>query len=647
MRSLRPLVVGLAALLAGGLASGTAAHAALPWAACAPSGFQCATLDVPVDRSGATPGTIRLSAKRALSATPATTAVLALAGGPGQAALPISKVFKGDLAPFLGSRDLLVYDQRGTGGSNPLRCAALALPARSVADAVRRCAEQIGPARAFFTTAQSVEDIEALRVAGGYAKLVLYGVSYGTKVALAYAAAHPAQVEALVLDSVVLPEGPAALRASTLAAVPRVLGRDLCEARECTSVTPSVTADVKRLASKLGRRRISGPVLDGRGRRFTARLSAGGLLALLIAGDLDPTLRGELPGSMRAALTGDVRPILRLSARSSGLENRRQVAGYQQAAADSDALFFTTTCEENPTLPWTRGAPQAQREDEAEAFLRTVPVQAFGVFPRSVGLFGVPSLCLGYPVAGPPPAAPGALPDVPVLVLDGLSDLRTPLEDAQALATRFPRIAVIGVPHTGHSVLGSEPAGCAKAAVAAFAAGTAPQPCPAVDNPFSPTPRPPASLNKVKPASGLSPKVGRTVNAVIFTLNDARRQVIGAAIGTGRLPRAVGGLRNGSVRVAGLTRLTLRNYEYVPGVRVNGVYVTNGSTRLRISGRAAARGSLTVSRDGNRVTGRLDGRRVALVRSRAVRGAGAGVTADPLPTLAQALARGRRLAAVR
>ncbi|MCW2958796.1 MAG: alpha/beta hydrolase, partial [Solirubrobacterales bacterium] len=569
---------------------------------------------------------------------------VALAGGPGQAALPIASAFKRDLAPLLGQADLLVYDQRGTGKSNPLQCAALAVSSGSLSTAVRRCAEQLGPARAFFTTVQSVEDIEALRIAGGYAKLVLYGVSYGTKVALAYAAAHPATTQALILDSVVLPEGPAATRGSTLAAVPRVLGSELCGNRVCAKITPSIVSDVRKLAARLDKRRLSGPVLSGSGRTFTARLSVDGLVSILVAGDLDPTLRAELPGSVRAALLGDVRPILRLSARSAALENRATDGdrGFQQAAADSDALFFVTSCEESSSMPWTRGAPQAQRQSEAEAWLRSAPAASFGIFPRSVGLGGLPSLCLGYPVASPAPAASGALPDVPVLILDGNDDLRTPLEDAQALAARFPRAAVIGVPHSGHSVLGSEPASCAKDAVAAFAAGSVPQPCGPVANPFGPTPRPQTSLAQFATVRGLSPKIGRTVNAVTATLNDAHRQVIGAVIGSGRTPSAVGGLRSGSVKVSSLTRLTLRGYEYVPGVRVSGTSVIGGTARVRVSGRAAADGSLTSSSSG-RVTGRLDGRRISVSRSgRAVPPAG-----DGLPSLAEALARGRRVAASR
>ena len=56
---------------------------------------------------------------------------------------------------------------------------------------------------------------------------MLFGVSYGTKVAEDYAAAYPQNVEALVLDSVVLPEGPDPFQRSTLTTAPRVLQRPL------------------------------------------------------------------------------------------------------------------------------------------------------------------------------------------------------------------------------------------------------------------------------------------------------------------------------------------------------------------------------------------------------------------------------------
>ncbi|WP_354698176.1 hypothetical protein DSM112329_03841 [Paraconexibacter sp. AEG42_29] len=656
MRFPRSLLIGASAAVLGGLAGAPAAGAALPWNECAPSGFECSTLSVPVDRTGGVPGTIILSAHRAPAlAGDRSTAVVALAGGPGQAAQPIAKGFRELLAPLLSTSDLLVFDQRGTGLSNPLQCAALKSNG-AIRTVTRKCAEQIGPARAFFTTAQSVEDLEALRIAGGYAKLTLYGVSYGTKVALAYAARYPATTQALILDSVVRPDGPDAFRRSTLAAIPRALGTDLCGGSECRGITTSVVADVKKLAAKLAANDLRGPVYSGSGRRFTARLSVEGLLGILVAGDLDPTLRAELPGSLRAALTGDVKPILRLSARSAGLQNVARVPGdalspargFQQAAADNDPLFFTTLCEENTSLPWTRGAPELTRLAQANAAAKALPASTFATFPRAVALGGIPSLCAGWPVASAAPAAPGALPDVPVLILDGQGDLRTPVEDAQAVAASFPRAQVVAVPHTGHSVLGTEAADCAKKALAAFAAAAPVAACPAVDNPYSPTPRPPLKLSKVSGIKGYTPKVGQTVIAVNGTLTDARRQVIGSALGNGRVPQALGGLRHGSLRVlsASPLRIQLRAYEYVPGVRVTGTYAPSTGAQLTISGTAAARGTLrfTFTSGRDTVSGTLAGKRVSASSGRSLR---MRSTDDALPSLTEALARGRLAAAGR
>jgi len=52
-------------------------------------------------------------------------AVIALAGGPGQSALPFMDQFAQILGPIVATRDLIVFDQRGTGLSHPLSCAAL------------------------------------------------------------------------------------------------------------------------------------------------------------------------------------------------------------------------------------------------------------------------------------------------------------------------------------------------------------------------------------------------------------------------------------------------------------------------------------------------------------------------------------------
>lgn len=607
-RRLRALLI----CVAGALALPSAASAAPAWRACAPSGFECARVTVPLDRSGATPGQIALNVvRRRAAATQAPEAVLTLAGGPGQAAVPIASSFATDLAPALAARDLLVYDQRGTGSSNPLRCGAL-YTASSITSGVRRCAEQVGPGRRFFTTADSVQDIEALRAEAGYAKLVVYGVSYGTKVALAYAAAYPDRVAALVLDSVVTPGGPDAFQRSSFAAVKRVLG-ELCGGGDCNGIAGDPTGDVRKLAARLVRRPLRGPVVSGSGRRYTASLGETGLWNILVSGDLNPTLRAELPGSVRAALTGDVKPILRLSARAQGLDN----LGHQaDSVDDDDVTFFTTTCEENATIPWTRGAPEAQRSAEVTAAAKALPPTVTDPFSYRPALGQIPRICLGYPVAGAAPAAPGPLPAVPTLILDGQADLRTPLEDAQAVQAAIPGAQLAAIPHTGHSVLGSESGSCAASAVAAFFAAQPVQPCGAAANAFAPTPRPPLSLSRVRPYSGVPGKAGRTVEAVRLAVNDARRQIIGEALARdGNVPGSVGGLRGGSVRVRGITRYTLRSYEYVPGVRVSGTVTRTGTSRLTVSGRSAARGRMSVTRTGA-VSGRLGGRRISARFSR-------------------------------
>ena len=203
---------------------------------------------MPLDPSGATPGTITLAIRRHRAPVgEAKAAIVALAGGPGQAALPFAEQFAQVLGPIVSTRDLIAFDQRGIGLSG--RCPATvsnSAPTAPPGPAIAECAAQLGPTRSFYTPADTVADIEAMRVAGGYEKLVLYGTSYGTKVAEEYAQAYPSHVEALVLDSVVPPNGPEPLDLATFAAVPRIL-RQLCAARACARITPNPVGDLARL----------------------------------------------------------------------------------------------------------------------------------------------------------------------------------------------------------------------------------------------------------------------------------------------------------------------------------------------------------------------------------------------------------------
>ncbi len=364
-RRLPALLAGVVLALAAAAALPGVAGAALGSAPCGSAGFVCGALDVPLDHAGAEPGTVTLQyARLPAGAAPTQDAIVGLAGGPGQAALPLAGSFASDLAAFTPSHDLIVYDQRGTGQSGALSCSAFGDAGPTSAFSVKQCAQELGAARGFYRSVDSADDLEALRVAGGYDKLIIYGVSYGTKVALTYAARYPTHVAALILDSVVPADGPDPFSQASFAAVPRVLS-ELCAGGACKSASPTPRADLSTLTARLKRRSLHSTITSPSGKRLTVTLTATGLWQILLAGDLNPALRAELPGAVRAALHGDPTPVLRLRARAAGLTGTARLAQRATAhaadTADADVLFAATRCEETP-FPWDRAASPATRE---------------------------------------------------------------------------------------------------------------------------------------------------------------------------------------------------------------------------------------------------------------------------------------------
>jgi pimeloyl-ACP methyl ester carboxylesterase len=609
-----------AALLAGWPSSSTASS--LSFAACAnASGFECASMPAPLDRAGAVPGTISLSVERRRAGSASSRdAVVALAGGPGQAALPLAGFIAEAIAPALSSRDLLVFDQRGTGASDPLSCPVFEVLSAEPASALfEQCASELGPARGGFTTQESVQDIEALRQAGGYEKLVLYGTSFGTKVAEQYAERYPQNVEALVLDSVVPPEGQEPYAIPTFQAIAGVL-EELCSNGACAGISSNPIADIASLAAQLRKRTLSGSVYNGSGRRQASTLDEQGLLDILEAGDLNPALRALLPAAVRSALDHDPDPLLRLHLLSEGLIPNVPIesTGGEPSQEIDEALFATTSCEESP-FPWQRSAPPTTRLAEALAYLHAQPASDFYPFDAVTAYANslIPE-CAGWPDASPAPPAQGALPDVPTLILSGEQDLRTPTAGARALAGRIPDAQLLVVPFTGHSVLGSDLSDCSVLAVKAFFAGGVGggqiQPCTATSDPFAPTPVTPTKLAYVHPPPGLGGKPGRTLVAVLDTLVDLNRQVIAATLqADAELPSgsSFGGLHGGYAKLTA-SRAILRNLTFVPGVQLTATFpVHDGelqAANIRVSGTAASPGTVRVGASSARATGALGGR---------------------------------------
>jgi len=177
----------------------------------------CTSFDVPEDwnaPSGRHIG-LRVAIVRSGAVRSEPDPVVFLDGGPGGAATEDYPAMAPALALLRKRRDILLIDQRGTGGSNALGCqpaqdadAPSAPPPRTreiVASAamVQHClaAVRTHAAPEYYTTSDAIRDLEAVRQALGAPQLDLLGISYGTRVAQQYAARYPRSVRSVVLDS--------------------------------------------------------------------------------------------------------------------------------------------------------------------------------------------------------------------------------------------------------------------------------------------------------------------------------------------------------------------------------------------------------------------------------------------------------------
>lgn len=572
------------------------------------SSAECGRLAVPLDRRGQLPGTLSLAVTRVRATGRSRGVIVALAGGPGQSAVSATGDFASSVGAGLQSNDVVVLDQRGTGLSGLLRCGELEnTDGFGLTPSAALCAQRIGPARADYTTRDSVDDLDALRQALGVARISLYATSYGTKVALAYAARYPTRVARLALDSVVGLDGPDAFDADSFAAVPRVLAA-LCH-RACAAITRDPVADLAAVTARLRRGPITGWFQQASGARTLLSFDESTLFSLLVTSDLDDPLRSDLPAALHAAASGDETPLIR--AVRHGIRDN-EVRGAPQDFSTAD--YAATTCEETP-LPWPRSAPLAARPGYVAAAEAARGDHPFFPFDAATGSASDQiGLCLNWPEATTDPAPSGPVPDVPTLLLSGQEDLRTPLEGARRVAATIRGSELVTVAGTGHSTVGADASGCAARALSRFLADRRPGArCPRIDRTLPLAPAFPSRLRDVRPAPGTSGTSGRTVAAASLTVDDALRTAVEttptATITIGPAP-AEPGLRGGRL-VMGDSGLLLEGVVVVAGVRVSGRLLERGgeSGRLRITGPDAAAGVLRVDKVGN-VSGRLGGRRV-------------------------------------
>ncbi|MDQ3935716.1 MAG: alpha/beta hydrolase, partial [Actinomycetota bacterium] len=559
----------------------------------------CGNLDVPIDRSGGVPGTIKLRVAKVPAEEPSGKAIFAFAGGPGQGATGLAESFAFGLERANRKHDIVVFDQRGTGMSGAIDCTDVDR-VRDIREAdaqIRACAQKLGPTAPFYTTQDTVADIEAVRADLGYEKISLFGVSYGTKVQLAYGAAFPQRVDRMVLDSVVQLEGPDPLLRDSFRAVPRVL-RELCRSGFCRGVTTDPVADLTAAVQRMAAGPLRGSVYTLRGKRQAATVDSSTLFTLLLIGDFEPRLRTVMPSAVRSAAQGDPAPLLRVAKLIEPPPNPQA----PDLAEFSTGLWLATICSELP-FPWDPDSPEGERRAQAQQRAGAIDPAEFNPFAPFTAIgWDIIEMCEHWPVARR--SGPGDLSVVqsPVMLVNGRTDLRTPLENAERMAARLPNSTVLPVAEVGHSVTSTDPTGCAGTAADNFLAGRSRVPCGQAVPRMRVRPLAPTSFDALAPAKGTSGKRGRTVKAVDLTVHDMIDEL-------DLLYAERGGLRGGAFRLAD-AGLKLQALVYVPGVKVSGTldpFSYEGT--LRVGGSKASKGSLRIGRRGV-VTGVIDGRRV-------------------------------------
>ena len=277
---------------------------------------------------------------------------------------------------------------------------------------------------------------------------------------------------------------------------------------------------------------------------------------MLFEGDFDPTLRADFPAAVRAALNGDPAPMLRLVASTTGAET------FDPSGGDSQALFLATSCED-ASLPWAQSATPSQRLSESRQSFNQIAPSSYAPFdPDTVFNFSLAPFCANWPESGDsPPVESAPPPAVPTLILSGDDDLRTPQEDAARVAALLPKATLVRVPNVGHSVLGDDLSSCSLRAVQHFFRGEPQGICQSRGALFPPSPVPPRSISQLPAFRHQPQKVGRTLTATEFTLDDLFERLLDGFLESpdGFSVAPMGGLRAGFF-TTGSKAITLHGY---------------------------------------------------------------------------------------
>jgi pimeloyl-ACP methyl ester carboxylesterase len=391
---------------------------------------RCARLSVASDPRRPNGATISLRIA-VLPATrqPAAGALFYLEGGPGGAATA-SAIRVNDYFARVGrDRDLVMVDQRGTGGSGRLACGnryVRGANTQAVTDYLRRCFARLDVDPRLYTTSLAARDLESVRRKLGYGKIDLYGSSYGATLAQAYVQRFPGSVRSVVLDSGSLPD----VRIYDVSApnAERALATELdrCAAvPACKRAYPRSRQQLDELLARKPR------VADASNRQVLLRPDGVAWTVFWLSETADNA--AMIPFAVNAAAHGDYTPLATTYSDELGGSNLDRLARL--------VPYWVILCSE----PWAAFDPAATVRAGRGSYFATVALARARLFR---------SACRVVPKGRVPRDAAGLrVVRVPTLLLAGSADPLDPAANVRGWRRIFPDGRLVVVRGAGHGTI--------------------------------------------------------------------------------------------------------------------------------------------------------------------------------------------------
>ncbi len=432
---------------------------------CLGDGYYCGTVPVPIDPARRVRGKFDIALAwlpHANGGRRSAGTIVAVEGGPGYPSIGSRSIYRALYAPLLDTYDMLLVDNRGTGRSHLIVCRPLQhAPIMKLRD-VTACGKQLGRTSDLYGTALAADDLAAVLSALRIHQVDLYGDSYGTFFAQAFAGRHPNRVASIVLDGAYEVTGGNPWYPSGAPAIRRAFNAACARSPVCAGLPGSSLSRIRALLA----------ALRGRHQRVTPSQAA----FVMDSAGLDPLSYRDLDAAARAYVARDSIPLERLVNEAYAEEE-----GAGRARGYSQGLFVAASCSDNPQA-YDMRLPPAQRQAQWQRALQRRRINAPKTYaPFTIDEFlGIPidyayvPLCTTWPVPSPQhppgePVPPGTqFPNVPVLVLNGdLDTITTPAEGERA-AELFPHATHVIVANTGHVTALYDFYGCASSIVLRF-----------------------------------------------------------------------------------------------------------------------------------------------------------------------------------